>query len=593
MGWDAWTTFGVVLLVLGLLAFTPAAPDLIFIGAVTLLITFGVLTPEQAVSGLSNEGVITVGVLYIVAAGLRETGVMAAMAQRLLGTPKSILNAQLRMMAPVMGMSALVNNTPIVAMWLPVLDEWAKKHRISPSKLMLPLSYAAILGGVCTLIGTSTNIVVNGLLKSHAPLDPPLHLFDLVPVGVPCALIGLGYVLLCGRWLLPDRRAAVREFDDPKEYTVEMLVESGSALVGKTIEQAGLRQLRAMYLMEIDRDGDVIPAVSPTERLQANDRLVFVGIVESVVELQKIRGLKPATDQVFKLDSPRARRTLIEAVVSNTCPLVGKTVRDGRFRTIYNAAIIAVSRNGERIHKKIGDIVLQPGDTLLMEAHPSFVDQQRNSRDFYLVGRIEGYTAPRHERALVAGLIFAGMVLAAGMGWLTMLHAAMLAAGFMIICRCCPSAVARASVDWQVLLAIAASFAIGKAMETTGIANAFARTMLEVAGDNPWLALAGVYLLTNVCTELMTNNAAAVLMFPIGLATAATLNVSYMPFAMAIMFAASLGFSTPLGYQTHLMVYGPGGYRFTDFLRMGIPLNLLMGAIAVTLIPFFWPFVPG
>jgi di/tricarboxylate transporter len=279
MGWEASTTVGVVLLVLGLLAFTRAAPDLIFIGAVTHLITFGVLTPEQAVSGLSNEGVITVGVLYIVAAGLRETGVMAAMAQRLLGTPKSILNAQLRMMAPVMGMSALVNNTPIVAMWLPVLDEWAKKHRISPSKLMLPLSYAAILGGVCTLIGTSTNIVVNGLLKSHAPLDTPLHLFDLVPVGVPCALIGLGYVLLCGRWLLPDRRAAVREFDDPKEYTVEMLVEPGSALVGKTIEQAGLGQLRAMYLMEIDRDGDVIPAVSPTERLQANDRLVFVGIV--------------------------------------------------------------------------------------------------------------------------------------------------------------------------------------------------------------------------------------------------------------------------------------------------------------------------
>jgi di/tricarboxylate transporter len=209
------------------------------------------------------------------------------------------------------------------------------------------------------------------------------------------------------------------------------------------------------------------------------------------------------------------------------------------------------------------------------------------------VGRIEGYAAPRHERALVAGLIFAGMVLAAGMGWLTMLHAAMLAAGFMIICRCCPSAVARASVDWQVLLAIAASFAIGRAMETTGIANAFARTMLEVAGDNPWLALAGVYLLTNLCTELMSNNAAAVLMFPIGLATAATLNVSYMPFAIAIMFAASLGFSTPLGYQTHLMVYGPGGYRFTDFLRMGIPLDLLMGAIAVTLIPLFWPFVPG
>ncbi len=591
MGWEAWTTIGAVLLVFALLALTSAAPDLIFVGVVTLLITVGILSPQEALAGLSNEGVITIGVLYIVAAALRETGAMSWIAQRILGRPKSVLHAQFRMMTPVAGMSALVNNTPLVSMCLPVIDDWSKKHQISPSKLMLPLSYAAILGGCCTLIGTSTNLVVMGLLAADKQLKTDLKMFDLAWVGIPCAVIGIAYVLIFSGWLLPPRRPASREFGDPKEYTVEMLVEPASPLVGKTIEAAGLRSLPSMFLMEIERDGELIPAVGPQERLLANDRLVFVGIVESVVELQKIRGLQPATNQVFKLDSPRLRRSLVEAVVSSSCPLVGKTVREGRFRTNYNAAIIAVHRNGERIRKKIGDIELQAGDTLLLETHPSFLEQQSHSRDFYLVSRVEGYSTPRHERATVAGLIFLGMVIAASTGLLTMLHAAMLAAGLMLITRCCTSTIARQSVDWQVLVAIAASFGIGEALETTGAAKYIADLMLGVAGVNPYLALAVIYLMSMLATELMSNNAAAVLMFPIAVATAGSLQVNHMPFVMAVMYAASLGFATPLGYQTHLMVYGPGGYRLSDFLRMGVPLDLIMGVVCVTLIPVFWPFV--
>jgi di/tricarboxylate transporter len=590
MTWQAWTTIASVLMVLLLLGFTRAAPDLIFVGVVTLLMAFGILSPMEAFSGLANEGVITVGVLYVVAAGLRETGVMSLAAQKLLGRPRSVAHAQFRLMAPVAAMSALVNNTPLVAVTLPVISDWAKRYRISPSKLMLPLSYAAILGGCCTLIGTSTNLVVYGLLKGLPDFNRELRLFDLSWVGVPCAVIGLGYVMLMSRKFLPDRRAAAKDYADPKEYTVEMLVDAASPLVGQTIELAGLRQLPGMYLMEIDREGDILAAVGPHERLRANDRLVFVGIVESVVELQKIRGLKPATNQVFKLDSPRARRSLLEAVVSDSCTMVGKTVREGRFRTKYNAAIIAVSRNGERIKMKIGDIVLRTGDTLLLETHPEFFDQHRYSRDFYLVSRIEGYTPPRHERATIAGIIFLAMVIAAGTGLLEMSLAAMLAAGLMIITRCCNSTAARQNVDWQVLVAIAASFGLGRAMETTGAAEHIASSMLSVAGSNRWAALAIIYLLTIICTELMSNNAAAVLMFPIALATGAALGADYMPFIMAVMFAASLGFATPLGYQTHLMVYGPGGYRLSDFAWMGVPLDLLMGVVAVSLIPYFWPF---
>ena len=590
MTWEAAVTIAMIGLVFGLLAFTRVAPDLIFLGAVTLLLTFQVITPREAFSGVANEGVITVAVLYVVAAGLQETGVMSSLAARLLGRPKSIMAAQVRMMLPVAGMSALINNTPIVVMWLPVLDDWAKKYHISPSKLMLPLSYAAIFGGCCTLLGTSTNLVVTGLLDQQAHLPRTLGLFDIARVGLPCAILGLAYVLVFSKWLLPDRRGADEELRDPKEYTVEMLVEEGSPLVGQTIEQAGLRHLRGMFLMEINRGQEILPAVSPQTRLLADDRLVFVGIVESVVELQRIRGLSPATNQVFKLDSPRERRILIEAVVSNTCPLVGMTIRDGRFRTVYNAVIIAVSRNGERIRKKVGDIVLQAGDTVLLETLPSFLDQQRHSRDFYLVSRIEGYTAPRHRRARVAGIIFLTMVVVAALEVISLLHAAMLAAGLMIITRCVSSNVARQNVRWEVLIAIAASFGLGEAMLKTGLASMVADAMLGLAGDNPFTALVVVYVLTMICTEVMTNNAAAVLMFPIAMATAASLGTSIMPFAVAIMLAASFGFATPLGYQTHLMVYGPGGYRFSDFLRMGTPLNLLMGTVAVPLIPLFWPF---
>ena len=249
-------------------------------------------------------------------------------------------------------------------------------------------------------------------------------MFDITWVGVPAAIVGCAYIVLTSRWLLPDRRPAISPQDDPREYTVEMLVEPDSPLVGKTIEAAGLRHLPGVFLAEIDRDGIVLPAVSPQERLRGGDRLVFVGIVESVVDLQQIRGLVPATDQVFKLAEPRPERCLIEAVVSNTCPLVGKTIRDGRFRTVYNAVVVAVARNGERLQKKIGDIVLRPGDTLLVEAHPSFVDQQRNSRDFFLVSRLEDSNPPRHERALVAVAILVGMVAAVTFDWLSMLKAA-------------------------------------------------------------------------------------------------------------------------------------------------------------------------
>lgn len=588
MGWEAWFTLGLVGLMLGLLAFTQLSADLVMVGTLVSLLVSRVLTPEQALGGLANEGMVTVGVLFVVVAGLKQTGGISILAQRVLGRPRSILQAQTRLMLPVAALSAFVNNTPIVAMLLPVVVEWAKKHQLSVSRLLIPLSYATVLGGLCTLVGTSTNLVVSGLLAKTTGVQ--LGLFTPAWVGVPTAVAGLVYLLLVGRWLLPERQPPLKRLEDPRQYTVEMLVEADSLLIGKTIEEAGLRHLQGMYLMEIDRGDEVLVAVSSQERLKAADRLVFVGIVESVVELHKIRGLVPATDQVFKLDAPRVNRSLIEAVVSDSCPLVGVSIREGRFRAVYNAAVVAVARNGEQLRQKIGDIVLRTGDTLLLEAHPSFVDQQRNSRDFFLVSRLEDSSPPRHERTWIALGILVAMIGAASLEVVSMLSAAILAAGAMILTRCCSRLQAYRAIDWEVLVVIAASFGLGKALETSGAAAYLAGALARLAGGDPWTSLVLIYAMALVFTEILTNNAAAVLIFPIAMATAASLHVNYMPFVIALMMAASAAFATPIGYQTNLMIYGPGGYRFTDFTRIGLPLNLLAGAVTVLLAPLVWPF---
>ena len=589
MGLDAWFALSVIASVLGMLVFTRVGADVVFMGGLTLLLVTGVLSPGDALAGFANPGMITVAALYVVVAGLQETGGVQWIGQRLLGRPKTLTGAQLRIMMPVAVLSAFLNNTPVVAMLIPAVSDWAKRYELAVSKLMIPLSYAAILGGTLTLIGTSTNLVVNGLLITATGL-PTLHMFELAWVGLPTLVVGIGFIVLFSRRLLPDRQTTTSLFSNPREYTLELLVADSSPLVGKTIEEAGLRHLPSAYLAEIERGEAVMPAVSPQERLRGGDRLVFVGVVESIVELQKIRGLLPATDQLFKLNAPRVKRTLVEAVVSNSCPLVGKTIREGRFRSLYEAVVIAVARNGERIHKKIGDIVLQPGDTLLLEAQPNFAARQRNSSDFFLVSAVENSQPLRHDRALVAAVILLGLVVTVGLGVFSMLQASLLAAALTVATRCCTGAVARRSVDWSVLIVIAASLGLGRALEVTGAADAVAGGLVALAGNNPWVGLAVVYAITAFFTAVVTNNAAAVLMFPVALTLADSLGVDFMPFVIAIMMGASASFATPIGYQTNLMVYGPGGYRFTDYLKIGLPLNLLTAAVAVLIIPFVWNF---
>lgn len=588
MEWQAVFTLMVLVGVLGTLALTRVSADLVLMSALALLLVFGILGPLEALAGFANPGVITIATLYVVAAGLKETGAVQWIARLLLGHPKTQRGAQLRMIAPTGVLSGFMNNTAVVAMFIPAIQDWAQRLGIPASKLLLPLSYAAILGGTCTLIGTSTNLVVDGMLQSRLGIN--LGLFELAWVGVPLLVVGGAFLVLVGHRLLPDRGGLSEELDQVREYGVEVEVESPGPLVGKTIAQAGLRALTYGYLTEIDRDGRLITAVEPDRTLQAGDKLYFVGAPECASELRRIQGLKPANGSVHKLEMENHQRCLVEVVLGPEFPALNKTIRDSRFRTRFNAVILSVSREGKRVPGKLGDITFRMGDTLLLEASHQFVEQYRFRRDFLLVSALNDSTPPDFRKAPRALGILAVMVLLSASGLLSILEAAFIAAGAMIVSGCLTASRARRSVDLPVLVVIAASFALGNAMTETGAAQWVAGLLLGWGPLTPLVALAMVYVLTAVFTEVITNNAAAVLMFPIAMAVSEQLGVSVLPFAIAVMFAASASFITPLGYQTNLMVYGPGRYRFNDYVRIGLPLSLLVGVVAVSLIPLVWGF---
>ncbi len=609
-----------------------APTDVLFMGGLMVVTLLGVVSPTEALAGFANPALLTVGALFVVAAGLQTTGVLDRIGQHLLGNARNTTSAMWRLSVVLAGTSAFVTNTAVVAMFVPVVLDWCRRRGISPSRLLIPVSYLAIMGGTCTLIGTSTNLIVNSLLKDqyqkeqflvtqgdgHYESLPGFHeqlrqmsMFEIGKVGLPCTIVGACCLLLLRRRLLPNRTELLEQFDERRrEYLVEMLVQPECRLVGKTVGEAGLRQLRGLFLIEISREDELITPVTPSDMIHAGDRLVFTGVVTTIVDLEKIPGLVPAADLSYEVHPhQRQQRHLTEVVLSSSSPLMGRTVRSANFRERYNAAVVAVHRNGTRLPRKIGDIELEPGDTLLLQTRHEFAPRYRHSRDFYLVADVEGSQPRRHHRAwLAAGLMLLLIVWLSLTSWLpdtsplagfaSPAIAALAIAGLMVVSHCVAAAEARSVIDLQVLLTIAAALGLGQALTVSGAAEHIAGwlaggTGAMVSSDSaayPYVLLAVLYLLTVLFTETISNNAVAVMLFPIGVAMAAASGLNPRPFVMAIALAASMSFLTPIGYQTNLMVMGPGGYRPRDYLRAGWPVALLVGITAWILIPVFWPF---
>jgi di/tricarboxylate transporter len=584
---DGWITIAVIVGMVVVMAANLAGPDMVLIAAVTILLLTGIIEPSEAFIGFSNPAVVTIAALFVVAAGVRETGGLDLAARVVLGRPRSLAGGQLRMMFPASALSAFLNNTPVVAMFVPLVTGWARRNHFSVSLMLLPLSYASILGGTCTLIGTSTNLVVAGLAKEW---DPTVHfgIFDIAILGIPALTIGMLFIVITSQRLLKDRRGAHQELGKAREYTIAMRVEKGSPVIGDSIEEAGLRSLRGVYLYEIERAGRVLAAVPPTTVLREGDRLHFTGVVDSVVDLRKQR-IVPDTDQVDKITA-RRDRSLVEAVIGAHSSLIGQTIRVSRFRTIYDAAILAVHRQGVRVTEtKVGDIRLQAGDVLLIEAHPDFAQTRQRDPNFVLVAEVEGSAPPRHDRAWLAAVILFLMVLVNATESMSLMVASLSAAGLMLLTRCLTGEQARRSLDWSVLIAIASAFGIAIAIQKSGAAEVLASRLMDVAAPfgNVGLLVA-LYAITAVLAGLVTTKASAALMFPIAAAAAQAQGIGLLPISYMIMIAASTAFSTPIGFQTNLMVYGPGGYKYTDFLRLGLPLQVLVGISTVTIVSLAW-----
>ncbi len=603
------TIVALVGVVLGLLQEKFGA-ELVMLTALLFLVCCGVITLEQGLLGFANPAILTIAALFIVGAGLQGTGAMEVLSRKLLGNPRPGTKL-FRLIAPVAGTSAFMNNTPLVAFFLPVFVSVAKKMRISPSKLLIPLSYASILGGTCTLIGTSTNLVVDGTLREQGLGG--MTMFELSPIGIPVTIIGVVFLATFGQRLLPDRKDLLDYVEShPREYTAELIARADCPFVGQTIRASGLRDLPGLYLYQIERGGQLLSPVAPTEIVQANDTLYFSGVVGTIVDVQKIRGLDPVEHHELPAEgdssavaaagndagggngserraAPRTGHQLAEVVISQSSPLVGISVKDADFRARYQASIIAVHRSGQKLAEKIGKIVLEAGDTLLVDAGSDFARRWRNSRDFILVSGLDDSAPVVHHRAWRALAILVFVIVGMSFSPELAVIVSMAGAAASIFTGCVSSREAMRSMDMSVLILVAAALGVSRALDTSGAAEWLAGQLLALVRPyGPIAIVAALVFLTGILTELLSNNACAALMGTLAIATARATGLDPRPLLLAVAVTSSYGFATPIGYQTNLMVLNPGGYKFTDYLKIGIPLDLICWTLTVILIPLFW-----
>ncbi|PKR77798.1 SLC13 family permease [Halalkalibacillus sediminis] len=570
-----------------------ARPDMVVFSALTLFLLTGILTPEQALKGFSNEGMLTIALLFIVAGAVQKSGMVDRLMKNWLVNTKSIKGMTGRFFAPVSMFSAFLNNTPIVVTFTPIIRDWCEEKGIAPSKFLIPLSYVTILGGTITLMGTSTNLVVHGMLKDYG--FEGFAFFQLAIVGVPITLVGLVYLSTIGYKLLPSYKGFhERVKEDSRKYIAELTVEDDFPYLNQSVKKAGLRDLKGLYLIEIMRSNEIVSPVRSTTIIQSGDRLIFTGLISTIADLEKIRGLHLETGSHLKLEDLKngnGETQLVEAVVSHQSSLLSKTIKESKFRSKFDAGVIAVHRNNERIKSKIGDIRLRPGDTLLLLTGADFVAKNQQSNDFYVISSLDTPKELNEDplKGWLAIGVLISMILLVTLGFLSMFKAMVLAVLILLVGKIISPEEAKGYIQFHVLLLIASAIGVGAAITSTGLADFVAENVLSFVQPLGILAvILVVYFLTNIFTEMITNVAAAVLMLPIGLEMANQLNVDPMGFAVTIAIAASASFITPIGYQTNLIVYGPGEYKFLDYFKVGFPLSIIVMVVTTLIIYQVW-----
>ena len=582
----AWITIATVLTLFSVLLFTKIRADITFLGAIGVLYVTGVLDAKEAFSGFSSTSVIVIGVLFVVVAGLTHTGVLQWIVKHLLGQPRSYSKAVVRLMLPVAALSSFLSNTTVVALFVGIVKMWSKRLGISPSKLLIPLSYASGMGGVCTLIGTPPNLIISGLYTDHT--GQTMNVLATALPGMFCLLVGVLSVIVLRR-LLPERQAPETAFERASDFTVELMVPADNPYIGNTMKEAGLTEVQGGSLIEqIHFDGEVSSPVNGDDVLMGGDRLVFAGQIDELLGLRKSHHFVIADHPVFSTSELDRSRKLRTAFVTFGSSLAGATLGESGFERSNNMTLVAVARSGQRINESPRNVVLQPGDTLLLECPPRMemnTDNMNAQLHFFDSDQIP-YTG---RRTLVSSLIMLAMVVVSALGLMPLLQCAFLAAFAMLITRCCNVEQAIKSINWDILMVFAGSVVLGLAIQKTGIAERMAFGILDVCGTNPLVVMTAICFVGTFITEFISNTAAGAMFFPIMYDAAEKLGYEPFPFLIALMISVSSSFATPIGSPTHMLVYGPGGYRFSDFMRIGLLMNLIILAANIFIVNVVYP----
>lgn len=590
LGFDlhAWITIVTVFVMFSTLLLTKLRTDLVFLCAIAILFVTGVLDAKEAFSGFSSASVVVVGVLFIVVTGLTYTGVLQWIVKHLLGQPDSYSKAVVRLMLPVAALSSFLSNTTVVSLFVRIVKMWSHKLGVSPSKLLIPLSYASGMGGVCTLIGTPPNLIISGLYADNT--GHPMNIFATAVPGLFCLFVGVLSVIAMRR-MLPVRKAPESAFESTSEYTVELQVPSDNPYIGQTLGEAGLYTVKGGSLLEVYHFDEVPSPVTENEYILGGDHLVYAGQIDEILELVETHGLVSANHHVFSLNEIDHNRQLRTAYVTFGSPLIGTTISKSDFERKNNMTLVAVARRGMRISDPPRQVVLRAGDTLLLDCPPHMnMDTDR------LVSQLHFFDNEQlpniGPKTLISSFIMLAMVVLSALGVMPLLHCAFLAAGAMLIFRCCTPEQAMKSINGEILMVFAGSVVLGLALQKTGVAERLAFGILDICGTNPIVVMTSICLVGTFITEFISNTAAGAMFFPIMYQAAEHLGYEPYPFLIALMISVSSSFATPIGSPTHMLVYGPGGYRFSDFMRIGLPMNFIILAANIFIVNIVYPLPP-
>ena len=584
----AWITIVTVLTMFAVLLLTKLRADLVFLGAISVLFVTGVLDAKEAFSGFSSTSVVIIGVLFVVVAGLTHTGVLQWIVKHLLGQPNSYSKSVVRLMLPVAALSSFLSNTTVVALFVGIVKMWSKKLNIAPSKLLIPLSYASGMGGVCTLIGTPPNLIISGLYADHT--GETMNVLATTIPGLFCLCIGVLSIIAMRR-LLPDRKAPEAAFESTSDYTVELLVTSDNPHIGQTVEEAGLDEVRGGKLIEIIHFDEMISPAAAEEILLGGDRLIYAGQIDEILDLKRTHSLVNADHHVFTMSEVDTNRQLRTAYVTFGSSLINKKIGGSSFEKDNNMILVAVARRGKRIEKSPREVILQAGDTLLIECPPRV-----NIHTERLASQLQFFDSSQvpniGKKTFISTTIMIAMVVFSALNVIPLLQCAFLAAMAMLVFRCCNVDQAMKAINWEILMVFAGSVVLGVAIQKTGIAERLAFGILDVCGSNPIVVMTAICLVGTFITEFISNTAAGAMFFPIMYEAAEKLGYEPYPFLIALMISVSSSFATPIGSPTHMLVYGPGGYRFSDFMRIGLLMNFIILAANIFIVNVIYPLTP-